>query len=224
MYTSCAGEDTPERAPDDFVEYTFDRFADSFESQLTGKLGYRAPQLCADMLARLLPPPARQLRMLDAGCGTGLCGPLMAPWAGVLAGVDLSRGMLDRAQTKGVYHDLYKAELTEFLRESTGHWDVVVSADTLCYFGDLQTFMTTCRTAMRGGGLLVVTVEAVPADVDAPFRLRPHGRYEHARDYLQAVLGGSGFECLAIEPQVLRTENAQPVHGWLVAARAVAAQ
>ena len=113
MYAACTGEAVPERAQDDYVEQTFDGFAASFESVLNERLEYQAPQLCGALLAELLPQPARQFVMLDAGAGTGLCGPMMAPWARTLAGVDLSKGMLDIAQTKGVYHDLYKAELTD---------------------------------------------------------------------------------------------------------------
>ena len=37
-------------------------------------------------------------RVLDAGCGTGLCGPLLRPYAKRLVGVDLSSGMLERAR------------------------------------------------------------------------------------------------------------------------------
>ena len=44
--------------------------------------------------------------ILDAGCGTGLCGPLVAPHAQRLTGVDLSAGMLAQASEKGVYDEL----------------------------------------------------------------------------------------------------------------------
>jgi predicted TPR repeat methyltransferase len=206
------------RAPDEYVEYTFDRFAASFEQQLTERLEYQAPQLCAAMLQRHLPPPAADLVMLDAGCGTGLCGPLVAPWARTLAGVDLSRGMLDQAQTKGVYADLYKAELTEFLQLSPGQWDVILSADTLCYFGELQTVLHAAAKALRASGRLVFTVEALADELDLPFRLEPHGRYAHARAYVRAVLEAAGLDLLDIEGVVLRQEGGKPVQGWLVAA------
>lgn len=219
MYAACSGVNTPQRAPDDYVEYTFDRFAASFEQQLTERLEYKAPQLCAAMLLRHLPPPAAQLVVLDAGCGTGLCGPLVAPWARTLAGVDLSRGMLDQAQTKGVYADLYKAELTEFLQLSPGQWDVVLSADTLCYFGDLQAFMQATAQALRPQGWLVFTVEALADEVDQPFRLQPHGRYAHARAHVRATLDTAGLAVVDIDAVVLRQEGGKPVHGWLVAAR-----
>lgn len=219
MYAACSGVNTPQRAPDDYVEYTFDRFAASFEQQLTERLDYKAPQLCAAMMQRHLPPPAADLVVLDAGCGTGLCGPLVAPWARALAGVDLSRGMLDQAQTKGVYADLYKAELTEFLQLSPGQWDVVLSADTLCYFGDLQAFMRATAQALRPRGWLVFTVEALADEVDQPFRLQPHGRYAHARAHVRATLDTAGLAVVDIDAVVLRQEGGKPVHGWLVAAR-----
>jgi predicted TPR repeat methyltransferase len=225
MYASCSGEGVPERAPDDYVETTFDGFADSFETLLNENLHYQAPQLCAALMERHLPAPARQYTVLDAGCGTGLCGPLVLPWSRTLSGVDLSRGMLDRAQAKGVYTDLFKAELTEFLRESPDQWDMVVSADTLCYFGDLQALMHAAQASMRPSATLVFTVEALAEDAALPFRLEPHGRYSHSRAHVQGVLAKAGFEVLEISAATLRQEGGKPVQGWVVGARrAVAAR
>ena len=53
--------------------------------------------------------------MLDAGCGTGLCGPLIAPYARRLVGVDLSERMLAQARARDVYDELVKGELTAYL-------------------------------------------------------------------------------------------------------------
>ena len=219
MHAACSGQNVPERAPDNYVEYTFDRFADSFETQLNERLQYQAPQLCAALLARHLPAPAHQFVVLDAGCGTGLCGPLVVPWARSLAGVDLSRGMLDHAKAKGVYSDLFKAELTEFLRESPDQWEVVLSADTLCYFGDLQPLMRAAGTSVRAHGTLVFTVEVLEEDQGLPFRIQPNGRYAHTRSHVERVLVDNGFEVLEIARETLRQEGGSPVIGWVVAAR-----
>src|SRR6266480_2546012 len=50
----------------------------------------------------------------------------------------MSQGMLAHAKEKNVYHALVKAELTEYLRDHSESFDLIVSADTLVYFGDLR--------------------------------------------------------------------------------------
>ena len=89
MLAACTGRDVPARASNGFVESTFDSFAASFESKLE-KLSYRAPALVAAMLEGADLEPSKRLDVLDAGCGTGLCGSLVAPYARRLIGVDLS--------------------------------------------------------------------------------------------------------------------------------------
>ena len=91
----------------------------SFDSKLA-KLSYRAPALVAAMLEDSGVEASKSLDVLDAGCGTGLCGPLMAPYARRLVGVDLSAGMLAQAKEKNVYDELFKVELTAYLRDSPG--------------------------------------------------------------------------------------------------------
>ena len=105
MLAACTGRDVPPRASDGFVETTFDSFAASFESKLE-RLSYRAPALVAAMLEDSGLEPSKRLDVLDAGCGTGLCGPLVAPYARRLVGVDLSDGMLAHAREKNVYDAL----------------------------------------------------------------------------------------------------------------------
>jgi predicted TPR repeat methyltransferase len=219
MYAACSGTNVPARASDSYVEDAFDRFADSFEQVLNERLQYQAPQLCAELLAECLPPPSASLVVLDAGCGTGLCGPLILPWARDLWGIDLSVGMLEHARTKGCYHHLRKAELTEYLRGTPAQWDVIVSADTLCYFGDLADLMHASASSLRPGGVFVFTVEALPDDADAEFRIHPNGRYAHVRAYLDRMLAGAGLECLQARREILRMEGFSQVSGWLIAAR-----
>jgi predicted TPR repeat methyltransferase len=214
---ACLGEGAPERASDAYVEQAFDEFAASFDTKLA-TLGYRAPALVAEALTATLPAPARQFDIADLGCGTGLCGPLLAPWARRLSGCDLSAAMLELAQRRAVYDQLDKAELIAYLAAHRDAFDVVVSADTLCYFGALEGVAGAACGALRPGGQLVFTVEALPEDDGAKHRLLPHGRYAHARAYLRSVLDGAGFVRQRIGADVLRSEGGLPVHGWLVSA------
>ncbi len=79
LFAACSGENVPVRASDAYVEATFDTFAGSFDEKLE-RLHYRAPELVAQALAKACGTPAKSLVALDAGCGTGLCGPLIAPY------------------------------------------------------------------------------------------------------------------------------------------------
>jgi predicted TPR repeat methyltransferase len=217
MLAACTGKDVPVRADDKFVEDGFDAFAQSFESKLAN-LEYRAPQILAAVLADSGTPAAKALDVLDAGCGTGLCGPLLAPYARTLSGVDLSAKMLDQARPKGVYDRLDKGELTAYLQQHPGAYDLVVSADTLCYFGALEEVAAAAARALRPGGQLLFTVEAAPdADPSRGYTLAVHGRYGHRRAYVEQVLKTAGFTTELVEAE-LRMESGMPVAGLAVRA------
>jgi predicted TPR repeat methyltransferase len=215
---ACVGGTVPERASDAYVEKTFDAFAATFDANLAA-LDYRAPQLVTGLLESLLPAPARQFDILDLGCGTGLCGPLVREWARELSGCDLSAGMLAQAQRRHAYDRLDRAELVAHLHGNPRRFDVLVCADTLCYFGELQHAMQAAAAALRPGGHFVFTVEAWQAGDGEPYKLQPHGRYAHHRGYLRRLLAQAGLAELVLREEQLRVEHAQPVIGWLVAAQ-----
>ena len=217
MLAACTGRDVPIRASDAFVQRTFDSFAASFESKLE-RLSYRAPALVAAMLEHSDLKPSKCLDVLDAGCGTGLCGPLVFPYARRLVGVDLSEGMLAHAKEKHVYDALVKTELTEYLRDNGKGFDLIVSADTLVYFGDLENVLAAAAHALRPNGLLVFTLEhAVGGEADVDYRLELHGRYSHTTAYVERLLAAA---CLKseISRAELRMESGAPVAGLLIRA------
>ena len=214
---ACTGQDVPERATDAYIESTFDLFANSFEAKLAA-LNYRAPQLTAAAVARVCGEPAKQLTILDAGCGTGLCGPLLKPYACRLDGVDLSAQMLAKAASRGVYDSLARAELSAFLGSNSERYDLIVSADTLCYFGGLASVIAAAARALRPEGWLIFTLEALLSeDQDQHYRLQPHGRYTHSQSYVRKVMADAGLTVHELSSQVLREEGDEPVHGWLLA-------
>ncbi len=217
------GENVPARASDDYVRMSFDGFADSFDSKLAD-LEYRAPEYMGQALAEVLSPPQKNWRVADAGCGTGLCAPYLLPYAKTLVGVDLSAAMLRRAADRGGYDELHEDELVAFLQSRPAAFDVLVSADTLCYFGVLTEFAMAARRSLDGPGWLVFTVEShddVPGAAD--FVLQGHGRYSHRAGYINRSLQDAGFLAPVLQAVVLRKEALKPVHGWLVRAQ-VAAQ
>lgn len=216
---AVTGEHVPERASDAYVVDLFDRFAASFDAKLSG-LDYRAPVLCLDEVQRRMGEPGGQWQVVDAGCGTGLCGPLLRPFARRLTGVDLSRGMLDRARDRGVYDLLAQGELCAWLSAAAASFDLVVSADTLCYFGALEAPIAAMRRACRIGGWVVFTVEALDEPSGDAFRLLHHGRYAHDRAAVEHCLRAAGWQAIELRAVTLRQEAGRPVGGWLASARA----
>lgn len=136
LLRAVSGDSTVGRAPDAYVVECFDRFAGSFDRHLVETLGYDIPQKLVAALAGVRGERVG-LDGLDAGCGTGLCGPLVRGWCGSLTGVDLSPVMLEHAGRRQVYDRLVCRELTGFLNDSAGCFDLVVAADVMIYFGDL---------------------------------------------------------------------------------------
>lgn len=213
-------------APPDaaYVRALFDRYAERFDKELVEKLDYRGPQLAAAAAARAL-PGRRDLRVLDLGCGTGLAGETLRPLASELQGVDLSSGMVAQARKRGVYDGLRVGGLVETLRETPAAWDLLAAADVLMYLGRLEPAFAAAAAALRPGGALVFTVEAMTDDeiaqagAQAPF-LRASRRYAHAPEYLRAALDAAGLTLLFMDSAVLRMDRRQPVSGWVAAARA----
>jgi predicted TPR repeat methyltransferase len=203
------GHDAP-RSPEDYIVEHFDRFADQFDAQLVGELGYDIPQkLCALLTPQL---GGRLLdEVLDAGCGTGLCGPYLRPLARRLTGVDLSSKMLGHAAKKGCYHRLVCQDLVRFLGQSQRSFDLIVAADVMIYFGDLAPLLTSCAYALRPGGLLVFSTESHDGD---GYRLLPSGRFSQAPDYVQRTACPE-FTLLSSMPTTIRLEATERVGGRL---------
>ncbi len=218
LLSACTGEGVPARASDDCVRNIFEGFADSFDQILEG-LQYRAPALVAQAAADVMGAPEARLDILDAGCGTGLCGEHFKPFARRLVGVDLSLEMLKRAGVRKLYDELFMGELTAFVGAAPAAWDLIVSADTLVYFGDLAPAMAAARPGAPPGRLIVFTLErADEGEAPQGFRINPHGRYSHTEAYVRRVLAAAHLEARQITPVHLRLELKKPVEGLLVVA------
>ncbi|WP_319525608.1 tetratricopeptide repeat protein [uncultured Desulfosarcina sp.] len=218
LLAACSDGTAPDRASDNYVKSLFDRFADSFEDSLN-VLGYRAPQLVSEALELACGKPKGTLDILDAGCGTGLCGPLLQPYSRKLDGVDLSEGMLNRARRTQSYHRLEEAELSGYLNDCKEEYDVIVSADTLCYFGELQTVFAAAGVALKKNGHFIFTVELaddLQAGENGNYRILPQGRYAHTESYLRQTARQFGLAPLRVQREVLRQEMGRPVKGLVV--------
>ncbi len=203
------------RATDGYVRHLFDRFAPDFDRVLE-VLEYRVPGIVEAWMCEKFGEPGGGggLRVLDAGCGTGLCGERLRGWARELVGVDLSAGMLARARDRGVYDELFESELVAFLRDHERAFDVIVAGDVLCYFGDLEPFCESALGALRAGGRLGFSAER--GEGESGFVICSHGRYAHTEAHVREAL--QGCRDVEVAEIVARLESGEAVGGYWVSA------
>lgn len=79
-----------------YVKSLFDEYANTFDHSLLNGLGYKAPSLLHERVKAVVEERSipKFATLFDAGCGTGLCGPLFRDMASTLVGVDLSPEMI----------------------------------------------------------------------------------------------------------------------------------
>lgn len=196
-----------------YVRALFDRYADRFDADLVGKLGYAAPDLLRLAINRL-GPAGNGLRVFDLGCGTGLAGVAFRSLAGHLAGVDLSPRMVEKAALRGFYDRLLVGDVVSALiSNGDATWDLLVAADVLVYLGDLAPLFSAAAAALAPGGRFAATVERLEGGED--FRLGPSRRYAHAEDYLRSLAAEAGLSILVMEPCTPRREKGVGVPGLL---------
>lgn len=199
-----------DRSPADYLVEHFDHFADQFESQLVGALGYDVPEKLSAMLRIALNGRTCE-DVLDAGCGTGLCGPYLRPLARRLTGVDISPGMLTHAERRGSYHRLVTEDLVKFLGHSPRAFDLIVAADVVVYFGHLGPLLVSAAFAMRKGGLLAFSTETHDGE---GYLLRPSGRFTHAPAYVERMALPE-FALVTSQATTIRLEATDRVPGRL---------
>lgn len=205
----------PSQVPAPSVSNLFDRYADLFDEHLRGTLAYQAPELIVEAVKAR--NPGSSLDVLDLGCGTGLCGPLLRPIARTLAGVDLAPAMIEKARERGGYDRLEAKDILEALHSSPHGWDLLVAADVLMYLGDLAPVFDAAAAALRPGGRFAFTVEAGEGD---RYQLgKQTHRFAHSKPYLEHLSRIFGFETETLEEITVRKEAGQPVRGLLAMLR-----
>lgn len=205
---------TPSQPPDEYVRHIFDGMAEEFDHRLVDVLGYRLPYELARHLDGVLHAPA-SLDVLDLGCGTGLSGEAIKPWAKRLHGVDLSPRMLARAQARQVYDALYEGEIIAFCAQcQDSDWDLLLATDVLVYLGSLEGLFGQARRLLRHGGRLLLSIEEL--DTDEDYVLQPTGRYAHRSSYLERLAADHGFIMERNERIPLRSEGGSMLQGRLL--------
>lgn len=212
-------EDVPDQPPSRYVEALFDDYADRFDAALVERLDYTVPAKLARLIAE---HDGRRFALaVDLGCGTGLFGAEIRDSVARLEGFDLSANMLTKAEDKGLYDLLAKADLSldpagsglfdDDLAE--GRCDLVSAADVLMYLGDLANAFALAALLAKPGALFAFSVE--DAGEGEGFLLAPSLRYAHTEQHVRQRLAENGFDVLRLTRTTIRMDGGKPVLGIL---------
>ena len=139
--------------------YKFNYYADLF-CQDTNYNGYKGHVLCIEAFHEALkskdvfPAASKELRILDAGAGTGIIGEMLVDLGyRNIDGLDISQNMLDLAAPKNVYKRLICAPLSKDRIEDikTGEYDITLCAGTIVYGQAKPEALYECVRHLRPG-------------------------------------------------------------------------
>ena len=135
----------------------YDGWADAYEQELLEEWGYTSPQKAVQLLSDIM--TLQGMRVLDAGCGTGLVGALLKKSdAASLTGIDYSPGMLAKAEAKQVYDSLDKMDMNEPLPLPSNSFDATTCIGTFTATHVKPDAVRELVRVTRSGGALVFTV------------------------------------------------------------------
>lgn len=212
ILAALAQKETPATAPIEYAQHLFDHYAAYYDLHLTKHLAYRVPQQIYQAIEIDTNVDNPQWKILDLGCGTGLCGELFKGMARELIGIDVSQQMIDIATHKNIYDQLITGDIRESINNFHGI-DMILAADVLTYIGDLENLFKNITTALQVGGLFTFTVEKTSQQ---SYILQRNIRYAHSKIYLEAVIAQNQFDVLRFDNIVLRKQQGKPVTGFLV--------
>lgn len=131
----------------------YDAWAASYEEDMDDHGG---PQEAAEVSTRYVAPEAR---ILDAGCGTGLVGQILAARGyHQLEGLDLSAGMLREAGHKGCYTALHQQTLGDALNFPSATFDAVLSVGVFARAHAPSRSLAELVRITKPGGYIIFTL------------------------------------------------------------------
>lgn len=161
------------KAPATYTTHLFDQYAGFYDTHLTQHLAYSVPDRLNALLNEECGDPKHDYHILDLGCGTGLCGPILAPYARSLIGIDLSEKMATIARAKGCYTTVLVGDIETLLTHppdqtlaldpnqtlTLDQVDLMLAADVLPYYGDCRPLFQCCYDHLVTGGYFIFSFE-----------------------------------------------------------------
>ncbi|MFN3237233.1 MAG: class I SAM-dependent DNA methyltransferase [Pseudomonadales bacterium] len=135
----------------------YGEWAPDYDADVVDDGGYSGfKTVCDELMTQRVPVTAK---ILDAGCGTGLAGQVLAEEGYTdVHGLDFSHDMLEEAARKGVYQRYIQADLTASLDLDDDEFDAIVCAGTFTSGHVGPEALDEMIRVTRPGGLICFTV------------------------------------------------------------------
>ena len=205
-------------APPAYTRNLFDSYAERFDNHLTGALKYDVPRLLRIAVDNVLGDSATpaSMRVVDLGCGTGLCGAAITDLASSLHGTDLSPRMVAKALERGIYEAVDSDDVVSYLAARPRSFDLALAGDVFIYVGDMEPCLRAAADALTPGGLFAFSVER---HVGEGFALRSTARFAHTPQYVGELAKRTGFTVAMSQDIAVRLDRGEPVPGQIYVLR-----
>ena len=134
----------------------YNEWAMRYDTDLVDEMGYVAPIHAAELFHKHL---AESVKILDAGCGTGLVGECLRQMGYTdITGLDYSADMLQQAEKKKVYTALLQGDLNNLHEIENNKYDGIISVGTFTSGHVGPEALNELVRVSRPGGIICFTV------------------------------------------------------------------
>ena len=213
-------QDHFKQCPETYVKQLFDDYAPTYDEHLTKVLRYNGHEQLCDLIEAALEPKKDQWDLvMDIGCGTGLAGSILRPWAKKLIGVDCASNMLLLAKKTQYYDELIEGFLPD-IDWPEENISLCFMADCMPYFGELSPLIQSMYDAGSTKCIIACSIEQACDDCEQ-YELSPSGRYRHNPEYLITTMKAFKFNLLKQKQTTIRYEQHHPVKNHLFVFRRI---
>ena len=198
----------------EYASNLFNNYALYYDQHLQKYLHYALPNHIVRLLDELHIHEIENT--LDLGCGTGLTGQVLRDISQTIDGVDIAGKMLAEARGKNIYDNLYEAEALHFLQHTKQHYGLIVAADVLPYFGQLDDLFKAINQNLTPQGYFIFTTEI---STNTPWLLQENARFSHHPDYLQQLADTYGLQTCYQKQVTARHQEGKELPVLLMALR-----
>ncbi len=170
--------------PKNYLINYFNDYAETFEKHLINDLHYSLPKVFSNIINDKYGINYSFKRILDLGCGTGLCGNQIKNKYQSLTGIDISLDMLKKAKEKSIYSELQCCDIVYFLTKTIEKYELIIAGDVLIYIGNLSEVFRLCSNVMIENSRFIFSIEV---EKTKNYSAKLTGRYSHNYNYIKKL-------------------------------------